>query len=151
MPLVSYTEFYNSTLDHIDLMKEYLTWQSPDRPGQFSYCQYPFILSIAAKRFILTKVHIGICESFRTCNMSINFAQRIQSSRWSWRPDVLSFRKCHVISHRGWNSSSSTFTSVAPTLSSTRSTRYVLKQRELRPYKYRWCIFPCLSSMLAVD
>ncbi|XP_046646599.1 probable E3 ubiquitin-protein ligase HECTD2 isoform X3 [Daphnia pulicaria] len=54
-PLVSYTEFYNSTLDHIDLMKEYLTWQSPDRPGQFSYCQYPFILSIAAKRFILTK------------------------------------------------------------------------------------------------
>ena len=29
-PLVSYIEFYNSTLDHIDLMKEYLTWQSPD-------------------------------------------------------------------------------------------------------------------------
>ena len=55
-PLVSYTEFYNSTLDHIDLMKEYLTWQSPDRPGQFSYCQYPFIMSIAAKRFVLTKV-----------------------------------------------------------------------------------------------
>ncbi|KAI9562370.1 hypothetical protein GHT06_013335 [Daphnia sinensis] len=54
-PLISYTEFYNSTLDHIDLMKEYLTWQSPDQPGQFSYCQYPFILSIAAKRFILTK------------------------------------------------------------------------------------------------
>lgn len=55
-PLVSYTEFYNSTLDHIDLMKEYLTWQSPERPGQFSYCQYPFVLSIAAKRFVLTKV-----------------------------------------------------------------------------------------------
>ena len=29
-PIVSYIEFYNSTLDHIDLMKEYLTWQSPD-------------------------------------------------------------------------------------------------------------------------
>lgn len=58
-PLISYTEFYNSTLDHIDLMKEYLTWQSPDQPGQFSYCQYPFILSIAAKRFILTKVIIS--------------------------------------------------------------------------------------------
>ena len=27
----------------------------PDRPGQFSYCQYPFILSIVAKRNILTK------------------------------------------------------------------------------------------------
>lgn len=55
-PMVAYTEFYNSTLDHIDLMKEYLTWQSPERPGQFSFCQYPFILSIAAKRYILTKV-----------------------------------------------------------------------------------------------
>lgn len=57
-PLVLYTEFYNSTLDHIDLMKEYLTWQQPERPGQFSFCQYPFILSIAAKRYILTKVNI---------------------------------------------------------------------------------------------
>lgn len=54
--MLPYTDFYNSTLDHIDLMKEYLTWQSPEKPGQFSYCQYPFILSIAAKRFILTKV-----------------------------------------------------------------------------------------------
>ena len=30
--------------------------QNPDKPGQFSYCQYPFILSIVAKRHILTKV-----------------------------------------------------------------------------------------------
>jgi hypothetical protein len=28
---------------------------NPDKPGQFSYCQYPFILSIVAKRNILTK------------------------------------------------------------------------------------------------
>ena len=58
----------------MDLMAEYFTWQNPDRPGQFSYCQvsiiklyqkcvlientllqYPFILSIVAKRHILTK------------------------------------------------------------------------------------------------
>ena len=69
-PLVLYTEFYNSTLDHIDLMKEYLTWQQPERPGQFSFCQYPFILSIAAKRFILTKVNI-ILFHFASSSISL--------------------------------------------------------------------------------
>ena len=54
-PLIDYTEFYNVSLDHMDLMQEYYNWQNPDRPGQFSYCQYPFILSIVAKRNILTK------------------------------------------------------------------------------------------------
>jgi len=53
--IIDYTEFYNIALDHMDLMKEYYTWQNPDKPGQFSYCQYPFILSIVAKRHILTK------------------------------------------------------------------------------------------------
>jgi len=53
--IVNYTDFYNVSLDHMDLMAEYFTWQNPDRPGQFSYCQYPFILSIVAKRHILTK------------------------------------------------------------------------------------------------
>ncbi|EEB18379.1 conserved hypothetical protein [Pediculus humanus corporis] len=53
--LLHYTEFYNSALDHIDLMQEYYNWQNPQHFGQFSYCQYPFVLSIVAKRFILTK------------------------------------------------------------------------------------------------
>ena len=55
-PLVHYTEFYNHTLDHMELMVEYRRWQNPDRFDTFSYCQYPFVLSIVAKRFILTKV-----------------------------------------------------------------------------------------------
>ncbi|CAG0923279.1 unnamed protein product, partial [Notodromas monacha] len=54
-PIVKYTYFYNSTLDHLDLMQEYYNWQAPDRPDRFSFCQYPFILSIVAKRYILTK------------------------------------------------------------------------------------------------
>ncbi|XP_069157582.1 probable E3 ubiquitin-protein ligase HECTD2 [Procambarus clarkii] len=53
--LLHYTEFYNHALDHLDLMSEYRTWQLPDRPDSFSFCQYPFILSIVAKRHILTK------------------------------------------------------------------------------------------------
>ncbi|RZF44105.1 hypothetical protein LSTR_LSTR017396, partial [Laodelphax striatellus] len=39
----------------MDLMQDYFNWQNPQRPGQFAYCQYPFILSIVAKRIILTK------------------------------------------------------------------------------------------------
>ncbi len=49
-PILEYTEFYNISLDHMDLMQEYYTWQNPERANQFSYCQYPFILSIVAKQ-----------------------------------------------------------------------------------------------------
>lgn len=55
-PLVNHTYFYNQSLDHIDLMSEYYSWQNPGaNPGKFSFCQYPFILSLAAKRFIMQK------------------------------------------------------------------------------------------------
>ncbi|CAL1526466.1 unnamed protein product, partial [Lymnaea stagnalis] len=53
--LVPYVEFYNSTLDHLDLMAEYYAWQNPSSHAGFSFCQYPFILSIAAKKSILQK------------------------------------------------------------------------------------------------
>lgn len=55
---MSYIEFYNDALDHLDLIQEYRTWQVPDKQDTFSYCQYPFMLSIVAKRHILTKVNI---------------------------------------------------------------------------------------------
>ncbi|XP_041367987.1 probable E3 ubiquitin-protein ligase HECTD2 isoform X2 [Gigantopelta aegis] len=54
-PMVSYIDFYNSSLDHLDLMAEYYAWQNPNSHSGFSFCQYPFILSIAAKRSILQK------------------------------------------------------------------------------------------------
>ncbi|CAH0391811.1 unnamed protein product [Bemisia tabaci] len=54
--MLDYTEFYNSALDHIDLMQDYYNWQSTHNNKQFAYCQYPFILSIVAKRVILTKI-----------------------------------------------------------------------------------------------
>ncbi|XP_067657511.1 probable E3 ubiquitin-protein ligase HECTD2 isoform X1 [Haliotis asinina] len=53
--IVPYTDFYNSSLDHLDLMAEYYAWQNPSSHAGFSFCQYPFILSIAAKRTILQK------------------------------------------------------------------------------------------------
>ncbi|GFO50258.1 HECT domain e3 ubiquitin protein ligase 2 [Plakobranchus ocellatus] len=53
--LIQYVEFYNSTLDHLDLMAEYYAWQNPSSHAGFSFCQYPFILSITAKRTILQK------------------------------------------------------------------------------------------------
>ncbi|XP_022250227.1 probable E3 ubiquitin-protein ligase HECTD2 isoform X2 [Limulus polyphemus] len=53
--LISYTEFYNSALDHINLMAEYYRWQNTSKHNKFSYCQYPFILSIVAKKTILQR------------------------------------------------------------------------------------------------
>uniref|UniRef100_A0A8C3S063 Probable E3 ubiquitin-protein ligase HECTD2 n=1 Tax=Chelydra serpentina TaxID=8475 RepID=A0A8C3S063_CHESE len=53
--IISYTDFYNSTLDHIDLMEEYHNWQCYGNSHRFSFCQYPFIISIAAKKVIIQR------------------------------------------------------------------------------------------------
>uniref|UniRef100_A0A452IPY4 HECT-type E3 ubiquitin transferase n=1 Tax=Gopherus agassizii TaxID=38772 RepID=A0A452IPY4_9SAUR len=53
--IIPYTDFYNSTLDHIDLMEEYHNWQCYGNSHRFSFCQYPFIISIAAKKFIIQR------------------------------------------------------------------------------------------------
>jgi hypothetical protein len=55
---IHFSELYNMALDHVDLLREYCMWQST--PNKFSYCQFPFLLSIAAKRYILTKVRCNI-------------------------------------------------------------------------------------------
>ncbi|XP_074642378.1 putative E3 ubiquitin-protein ligase HECTD2 [Tubulanus polymorphus] len=54
-PIISHMEFYNNTLDHLDLMAEYYAWQNPATHPGFTFCQYPFILSITAKRTILQR------------------------------------------------------------------------------------------------
>ncbi|XP_061491457.1 probable E3 ubiquitin-protein ligase HECTD2 isoform X2 [Rhineura floridana] len=54
-PIIPYTDFYNSTLDHIDLMEEYHNWQCYGNSHRFSFCQYPFIISIAAKKVIIQR------------------------------------------------------------------------------------------------
>ncbi|XP_048362006.1 probable E3 ubiquitin-protein ligase HECTD2 [Sphaerodactylus townsendi] len=54
-PVIPYTDFYNSTLDHIDLMEEYHNWQCYGNSQRFSFCQYPFIISIAAKKVIIQR------------------------------------------------------------------------------------------------
>ncbi|KAF4519049.1 hypothetical protein B566_EDAN001635 [Ephemera danica] len=51
--LLHFSELYNMALDHVDLLREYYVWQSS--PQRFSFCQFPFMLSLAAKRYILTK------------------------------------------------------------------------------------------------
>lgn len=51
--IVPFTEFYNNSVDHWDLMSEYGNWETPSPAAAFSFCQYPFILSINAKRQIL--------------------------------------------------------------------------------------------------
>ncbi|KAI1301906.1 putative E3 ubiquitin-protein ligase HECTD2 [Halotydeus destructor] len=38
--LITYTEFYNSALDHINLMSEYYKWQNPSRNNRYRETQY---------------------------------------------------------------------------------------------------------------
>lgn len=45
------SRFYNSLLDYSDLVADFEVWEARD--GRFSFCQYPFLLSISAKSRIL--------------------------------------------------------------------------------------------------
>ncbi|KAJ8365676.1 hypothetical protein SKAU_G00145070 [Synaphobranchus kaupii] len=54
-PIVSFTDFYNLTLDHIDIMEDYHTWQTHGNSNRFSFCQFPFILSTAVKKAVIQR------------------------------------------------------------------------------------------------
>ncbi|XP_072335133.1 probable E3 ubiquitin-protein ligase HECTD2 isoform X1 [Scyliorhinus torazame] len=54
-PIIPFMDLYNSTLDHIDLMEEYHIWQCYRNSHRFSFCQFPFILSLAAKKVIIQR------------------------------------------------------------------------------------------------
>lgn len=45
------SDFYVSMVDYIDLVKDFDTWEA--KQGSFSFCQYPFLLSVWAKTAIL--------------------------------------------------------------------------------------------------
>lgn len=49
--MIPISSFYNALLDYSDLVADFETWES--RNGKFSFCQYPFFLSIYAKIRIL--------------------------------------------------------------------------------------------------
>ncbi|KAI1886881.1 hypothetical protein AGOR_G00200350 [Albula goreensis] len=54
-PIISFTDFYNLTLDHIDIMEDYQTWQTHGNSNRFSFCQFPFILSTAVKKAVIQR------------------------------------------------------------------------------------------------
>lgn len=49
--LLPISEFYNTLLDYYDLIADFESWES--RKARFSFCQYPFLLSIGSKTKIL--------------------------------------------------------------------------------------------------
>lgn len=49
--ILSTSDFYEPLIDIADLVLDFETWET--KPGTFSFCQYPFLLSIAAKTDIL--------------------------------------------------------------------------------------------------
>ncbi|KAK6504707.1 putative E3 ubiquitin-protein ligase [Arthrobotrys musiformis] len=49
--MIPTSDFYNSMLDYADLIADYDQWES--KSGKFSFCQYPFLLSMGSKIQIL--------------------------------------------------------------------------------------------------
>jgi E3 ubiquitin-protein ligase HECTD2 len=45
--ILTTSDFYNTLLDYSDLVADFQAWES--RQGKFSFCQYPFFLSIWSK------------------------------------------------------------------------------------------------------
>lgn len=43
--------FYNSVVDYLDFQKDFQRWQ--EERGLFSFCQYPFLISLGSKMLIL--------------------------------------------------------------------------------------------------
>ncbi|XP_068597078.1 probable E3 ubiquitin-protein ligase HECTD2 [Brachionichthys hirsutus] len=54
-PIMPFTDFYNITLEHMDYMEEYRSWQNYGNSSRFSFCQFPFILSTVVKKVIIQK------------------------------------------------------------------------------------------------
>ncbi|TRY69835.1 hypothetical protein DNTS_012933 [Danionella cerebrum] len=54
-PLIPFTDFYNLTLDHIDFMEDYHTWNVHGNTNRFTFCQFPFILSTVVKKAIIQR------------------------------------------------------------------------------------------------
>ncbi|RXN38186.1 putative E3 ubiquitin- ligase HECTD2 [Labeo rohita] len=53
--IIPFTDFYNLTLDHIDFMEDYHTWQAHGNSYRFTFCQFPFILSTVVKKAIIQR------------------------------------------------------------------------------------------------
>ncbi|KAF4776165.1 HECT-domain-containing protein [Colletotrichum scovillei] len=49
--IIPTSDFYNTMIDYTDLVAEFEAWES--KRGKFSFCQYPFLLSMWAKSQIL--------------------------------------------------------------------------------------------------
>lgn len=49
--LLPTSDFYNLVLDNVDLVADFESWEA--KRAKFSFCQYPFLLSISAKTMIL--------------------------------------------------------------------------------------------------
>ncbi|KAJ3391176.1 60S ribosomal protein L3 [Entophlyctis sp. JEL0112] len=46
------SDFYNTVIDYLDLIRDYSKWQE-ERSGAFSFCQYPFLVSLGGKMQIM--------------------------------------------------------------------------------------------------
>ena len=78
--VVPFNEFYNASLELLDLGTQYKTWlNSSGEKSRFSFCQYPFILTLAAKRGILEadSEHQMVLNAQRSLIMDVVGGERV--------------------------------------------------------------------------
>ncbi|TPX32888.1 hypothetical protein SmJEL517_g04094 [Synchytrium microbalum] len=51
-PKLVISDFYNTVVDYVDLIRDFMRWQE-ERSGAFSFCQYPFLVSLGGKMTIV--------------------------------------------------------------------------------------------------
>ncbi|KAJ3610522.1 hypothetical protein NHX12_022614 [Muraenolepis orangiensis] len=72
--ILSFTDFYSVTLEHVDIMEQYRTWQRHGNSNKFSFCQYPFILSSVVKKEIIQRdSELQMLREARRVDMNILF------------------------------------------------------------------------------
>lgn len=51
--LISFREFYNDSINQVDLLKEFDIWKLSSSPFDFNFCQFPCALSLVSKQRII--------------------------------------------------------------------------------------------------
>ncbi|KAI9034347.1 hypothetical protein DFJ74DRAFT_649004 [Hyaloraphidium curvatum] len=75
--------FYNSVIDYLDFQKDFQRWQ--EERGLFSFCQYPFLISLGSKMLILefdakrTMGECGLC-SLRQIRLMSSAAEKFREA-----------------------------------------------------------------------
>jgi E3 ubiquitin-protein ligase HECTD2 len=75
--------FYNSVVDYLDFQKDFQRWQ--EERGLFSFCQYPFLISLGSKMVCVAVRNVGLRSTPKTYHvprLSSSYSSLTPSGPW---------------------------------------------------------------------